>query len=210
MAGRVPHEESGSRSAQSHGPDQQSADQVLAGLAEVEFEAVLDTGRARGTLTEADLVEAIHDVELTPEVIEALVQRVRDEGIVFQADDLSEGDVGLTTLVASKPVAGDDLTELDFSEERHPANNGHVGAARSGPKGDGPAPRPTRRASSPKARPSGADYASGSAAEDPVHTYLKEIGKVALLSAELEVEMARRVEEGIFAAERIAAHETSI
>jgi RNA polymerase primary sigma factor len=40
-----------------------------------------------------------------------------------------------------------------------------------------------------------------------VHTYLKEIGKVALLSAELEVEMAKRIEEGLAAAARLAALE---
>jgi len=48
------------------------------------------------------------------------------------------------------------------------------------------------------------DYGNG-AAEDPVHTYLKEIGKVPLLSAELEVQLARRIEEGNEAAERLAA-----
>ncbi len=48
------------------------------------------------------------------------------------------------------------------------------------------------------------DYGNG-AAEDPVHTYLKEIGKVPLLSAELEVQLARKIEEGNEAAERLAA-----
>ena len=52
---------------------------------------------------------------------------------------------------------------------------------------------------------SGSDYFSGSV-EDPVHTYLKEIGKVPLLSAELEVEMARRIQAGNEAAARLAAH----
>ena len=32
--------------------------------------------------------------------------------------------------------------------------------------------------------------------EDPVHTYLKEIGRVPLLNAELEVEIAKTIEEG--------------
>ena len=50
-----------------------------------------------------------------------------------------------------------------------------------------------------------ADYFNGSA-EDPVHTYLKEIGKVPLLGAELEVEMARRIQSGNEAAARLAAH----
>jgi RNA polymerase primary sigma factor len=49
------------------------------------------------------------------------------------------------------------------------------------------------------------EYFNGSA-EDPVHTYLKEIGKVPLLSADLEVEMARRIQTGNEAAARLAAH----
>jgi RNA polymerase primary sigma factor len=52
---------------------------------------------------------------------------------------------------------------------------------------------------------SGSDHFGGTS-EDPVHTYLKEIGKVPLLSGELEVEMARRIEAGNEAAARLAAH----
>jgi RNA polymerase primary sigma factor len=40
-----------------------------------------------------------------------------------------------------------------------------------------------------------------------VHTYLKEIGRVPLLNAELEVEIAKSIEAGNEAAGRIAAHE---
>jgi RNA polymerase primary sigma factor len=38
---------------------------------------------------------------------------------------------------------------------------------------------------------------------DPVRLYLKEIGKVPLLTAELEVELAKAVEAGLFAAEKL-------
>jgi RNA polymerase primary sigma factor len=79
-----------------------------------------------------------------------------------------------------------------------------------GPAGDERPARPIRKAkpagpggsagSSP-----GGDYFNGSV-EDPVHTYLKEIGKVPLLSAGLEVEMARRIEAGNEALARLAAH----
>ena len=37
---------------------------------------------------------------------------------------------------------------------------------------------------------------------DLVRAYLKEIGRVALLNAEQEVELAKRIEAGLFAAER--------
>ncbi|MGH9088130.1 MAG: RNA polymerase sigma factor RpoD [Acidimicrobiales bacterium] len=61
-------------------------------------------------------------------------------------------------------------------------------------------------AAASRSKGSSSDYFGGSV-EDPVHTYLKEIGKVALLSAELEVEMARRIQSGNEAAARLAAHE---
>ena len=76
--------------------------------------------------------------------------------------------------------------------------------------------RPARKAKSASGRSAssskssgGSDYFNGNA-EDPVHTYLKEIGKVPLLNAELEVEMARRIQSGTEAATRLAAHEAAL
>jgi len=43
------------------------------------------------------------------------------------------------------------------------------------------------------------------ATADPVKDYLKQIGKVALLNAEQEVELAKRIEAGLFAEEKLAA-----
>jgi RNA polymerase primary sigma factor len=43
------------------------------------------------------------------------------------------------------------------------------------------------------------------ATADPVKDYLKQIGKVALLNAELEVELAKRIEAGLFAEEKLAS-----
>jgi RNA polymerase primary sigma factor len=46
--------------------------------------------------------------------------------------------------------------------------------------------------------------ASAGATADPVKDYLKQIGKVPLLNAEQEVELAKRIEAGLFAEERLA------
>ncbi len=46
------------------------------------------------------------------------------------------------------------------------------------------------------------------ATADPVKDYLKQIGKVALLNAELEVELAKRIEAGLFAEEKIATEKS--
>ena len=46
---------------------------------------------------------------------------------------------------------------------------------------------------------------SAGATADPVKDYLKQIGKVALLNAVQEVELAKRIEAGLFAEERLGA-----
>ncbi|GAB1693796.1 RNA polymerase sigma factor [Krasilnikovia sp. M28-CT-15] len=45
------------------------------------------------------------------------------------------------------------------------------------------------------------------ASADSVRAYLKQIGKVPLLNAEQEVELAKRIEAGLYAAERLRAYE---
>ena len=49
--------------------------------------------------------------------------------------------------------------------------------------------------------------ATAGATADPVKDYLKQIGKVALLNAEQEVELAKRIEAGLFAEEKLNAGE---
>ncbi|NEA32621.1 RNA polymerase sigma factor [Streptomyces sp. SID13031] len=48
------------------------------------------------------------------------------------------------------------------------------------------------------------------ATADPVKDYLKQIGKVPLLNAEQEVELAKRIEAGLFAEEQISDAETKL
>ncbi len=48
------------------------------------------------------------------------------------------------------------------------------------------------------------------ATADPVKDYLKQIGKVHLLNAEQEVELAKRIEAGLFAEEKLAEHGASL
>jgi|ACXJ01.1.fsa_nt_gi RNA polymerase sigma factor, sigma-70 family len=87
---------------------------------------------------------------------------------------------------------------------RPPQEEGTVRSVETAPSAA--RPRALRRTKSSEGSSRTSEYVSASA-EDPVHTYLKEIGKVPLLSAELEVEMARRIEAGNEAAARLAAHE---
>jgi RNA polymerase primary sigma factor len=55
-----------------------------------------------------------------------------------------------------------------------------------------------------------AQVAVAGATSDPVKDYLKQIGKVPLLNAEQEVELAKRIEAGLFAEEKLAETSSSL
>jgi len=76
-----------------------------------------------------------------------------------------------------------------------------------------PPPAAAKKERAPRRAPAKDGYTDsdgfrGSAA-DPVHMYLKEIGKVKLLDAALEVELAERIVAGNEAVARLAEHEAS-
>jgi RNA polymerase primary sigma factor len=141
---------------------------------------------------------------------------------VDAADDVAADDVVADEMVADDGLGpeGDEADDVEDTAEEAVAELlpdadddddsvrmdgvGRAAGSRGEPRTDGRVADPGR-AGRPRQSSSGSDYFGGSA-EDPVHTYLKEIGKVPLLSAELEVEMARRIEEGNEAAARMAAH----
>ncbi len=147
-------------------------------VSQLDFETVLAIGREKGQLTQDELIESLHHVELTPEVLTELIERVTAAGVVLVEED-SEEDAVITV-------------EVTVRKESRPAKQS--GASRSEPKREN-----GKRAT--------AASESGGSAEDPVHTYLKEIGRVPLLNAELEVEIAQAIEEGNAAAARLVAHE---
>jgi RNA polymerase primary sigma factor len=102
-------------------------------------------GRERGSLTMADVTVALDRADLPPEVIDAAVRALADEGI----DVL-------------------DIPREDEAEIRHAEEAG-------------------RRV----------------ATSDLVRIYLREIGRVPLLTAEDEVELAKSIEAGLFAEEKL-------
>ncbi len=218
---------------------------ATAGFPEDGFDRLFEIARQRGVLTQEDLMAVLETVELSADLIDAVVDRVKAAGIHYAepADDLAG--------VSAAPVAGrtDHLPPVGAALEADPAAGltgpseavatratpgrdqvtslGHPGdnaVTALPPSGEAPAdarPLPARRRRGPaRTRPAatgrvrrdsgrdsrGDEEALGPAA-DPVHTYLREIGKVPLLRTEEEVALARRVAEGIAAAERLLASE---
>src|SRR5665213_3916927 len=59
-----------------------------AGVSQVDFDVALAAGRKKGHLSPDELIEALHNVELTPEVLGALLARINAEGVALVEDDV--------------------------------------------------------------------------------------------------------------------------
>jgi RNA polymerase primary sigma factor len=196
-----------------------------------EFEVLLQLGRAKGYLEQDDLMSVLRSVELSPDLIIDVVLRVRAEGIEFHDAPGDTGDltsVPPTTAVLEQGTAGTPAMNGTTPATGIGKQNGTVPVIAvglperavkqaTGPAAPKPAPARKPNAARSKDRASsrsssdgvpvdngyaGGDRFAGPGA-DPVHTYLKEIGKVQLLDAALEVELAQRILAGTEAAGRL-------
>jgi RNA polymerase primary sigma factor len=216
------------------------------GIVEEGFDQLLAVGRRRGYLTQDDLILVLQSVELSHDLIEEVVSRVRSEGIEY----LEETRRGVAPVVLAEAVADavaeaaekgwpGDLADREKSQNEQEddaqavTDDGPAVGTTSGEEvtqvGDGDRVKAERRLlrrrrhraserdigdavmdRQRKAPGRGrmASYSSsehsGGTSADPVHAYLKEIGRVPLLTADLEVELARRMEAGNAAAEELA------
>jgi RNA polymerase primary sigma factor len=182
---------------------------VLETLPEAEFEALIAKGRMAGGLTQDDVVAVLRSVELSADLIAGVVDRIRAAGIEFTYD------TGETTIVPMAPL---EATEgpLHLEAPPHRESPPHlvamVAPPAEAPAAEAPAKVPAKRTRAPRTTStttSEPDSFRGSAA-DPVHMYLKEIGKVKLLDAALEVELAERILAGTEADARLAADELEL
>ena len=129
-----------------------------------------------------------------------------DEDVELEADDESAEDSGeaSTTKAAAKPASGDDSAPEDDDEDEESTKPAFT------------EPLPTGAivisSSDEDDVPVYSTQITGATA-DPVKDYLKQIGKVPLLNAAEEVELAMRIEAGLFAEEKLshmsAAEKTS-
>ena len=146
-------------------------------------------------------LEAEDDADL--ESLDELVSDDADEGSESdeEADDGDEEDAGLE-LAGGAAVGPPDRPADGAAPAGPPAQAAAAEAATAKPEtdnedeafvyGDDDEDLPA------------AQVAVAGATSDPVKDYLKQIGKVPLLNAEQEVELAKRIEAGLFAEEKLA------
>ncbi|GAC1586300.1 MAG: hypothetical protein NVS3B21_00310 [Acidimicrobiales bacterium] len=169
-------------------PTLSTSDESPAVLSSVAFLAALAAGRKSGSLSLEEVMPALKDEILTPDLIAAVEDRIRIEGIAFDgpAPDLEAA--GVPVVPTAPLIALEDLPAVVTSPKA---------AERA-------ATTPRRARPAALERIMSDDGAGSGPGSDPVRFYLKEIGKVRLLSGEEEVMLARRIEIGADAEIRFA------
>ncbi len=163
------------------------------------FEGLLAKGRARGVLTVDEVMTVLKDVELSRGVIDSVRRRLTAEGI-----ELDESIEEIDDVLPLAPDAGSlgPVNGAPRAPRPGPPAAPHSAADRA--ERSGAAERPAGDGASPGSR---GETPRAGGSSDPVRTYLKEIGKVSLLTGPQEVALAQRIEAGLQAVAGIAALE---
>ena len=142
----------------------------------------------------AGLEAVAADLAMDPAAIEAeLAQEAPAEGSVPDPTVLATADPALALVVAPASAAA---AAADDDDEDEDDEDGEGGGAKAKSDDDDD--------DEDDKKPLAAEGEVG-ISTDLVRAYLKEIGKVPLLTAEMEVDLAQRIEAGLFAAEKLRA-----
>jgi RNA polymerase primary sigma factor len=148
-----------------------------------DWTALLAEGRSRGVVHADHVAQVLRYVELSEEAIVLVRLTLQREGITVDEtldeslDDATAGSVAVAVEITTEPEAPAEVRPVEEAEARQ---------------------RPRR-----PPRPPTTDRGEGGTS-DTVRMYLKEIGRVSLLTAENERELAMRIEAGVQAEERRA------
>ncbi len=148
-----------------------------------EVKTLLKMGVNKGGLTEDEVTAALGDMDLGDDQVQNIYAHFASNGVIIEE--------------APVPGVGEEadiILEPDVSEE---VVVEEVPEIPEEPKKKAPAKKKTRRRTDL--------HTIASLTSDPVRMYLKEIGKVPLLTARQEVELAKKIESGVFAVAALEA-----
>ena len=173
---------------------------------------------ASGTDTDPDLAD-VADIDGDPDLADVafLDVDVELEELEIDAEDTDTDTEAEDTEADADEADADDLPgEAEQAKPSSVTAEAPAVAAVAGPDGTAAAAGGTPAAAGEESEDEAfvygdddedlpaAQVAVAGATSDPVKDYLKQIGKVPLLNAEQEVELAKRIEAGLFAEEKLA------
>jgi RNA polymerase primary sigma factor len=183
-----------------------TADPELAAQAGVDTDP--DLAEAGGLDADPDLAD-VADIDGDPDLADVAfldVDAELEELEILEADDGDTEEADVEELAVEVDLTGSSPLAADTADD--PA----VAPAAAGTVAEAGAAATVAEESEDEAFVYGDDdedlpaaqVAVAGATSDPVKDYLKQIGKVPLLNAEQEVELAKRIEAGLFAEEKLA------
>ena len=161
-------------------------------------------GAENGSVTEDDVQGMLKDISLSEEQLNAVYGILREQGInVVSADDDVVIGADDDDLSAGTDDLDDDLDDEDNEDhDIRVAKRADAEMAAAKPK-----KKSRSRTSRSRSRTRGVDASTVMLTGDPVRMYLKEIGKVDLLTAADEVDLAMKIEAGLEASNKLEAAE---
>ena len=164
------------------------------------LEKLLDKGSRNGSITEDEIQVALKDVEVSDAQLTTLYSALRNRGveIVSQGDDEDALDVDADDFSDDDDLDGDSSEDHDIKVAKNA--DAEMASTKSKKKSRARTTRSRNRAR-------GIDASTVMLTGDPVRMYLKEIGKVDLLTAADEVDLAMKIEAGLEAGNKLEAAE---
>lgn len=170
------------------------------------IEKLLDLGSKAGSVTEDEIQIALKNVDVTDAQLSSIYQFLRDRGVEI-VSATEDGDSELIVDDDDRDVShDDDDLDGDESDEDHDLKMARQADAEMASTKSKKKARTVRTTRS-RSRARGIDASTVMLTGDPVRMYLKEIGKVDLLTAAEEVDLAMKIEAGLDAADKLEKQE---
>ena len=163
------------------------------------LEKLLDKGQKNGSITEDEIQITLKDVDVSDSQLTTLYNALRNRGV----DIVSQGDDDDAFDVDDHDFDSDLGSDSDEDHDRKVAKMADAEMASEKSK-----KKSRVRTSRSRSRSRGMDASTVMLTGDPVRMYLKEIGKVDLLTAADEVDLAMKIEAGLEASNKLEAAET--
>jgi len=174
---------------------------------------LIQRGRSQGHLSLSDLRTAFEQAGLTPAEARSILRELSEAGVRLANEETEKGAdvaaaISLTTAVSDATAVKGTGSKATASKRSRSKKAADAGTAADADKADGGdaefGDEDMASIEADVASFAGVDLDDQTPAMgDSVHTYLKSIGRTSLLTAEQEVDLAKRIEAGLFAEHKL-------